>query len=95
MLLLSIFLLGLFIGCLLTYRHQVYIQIQREKKKFSKEIELRATPDEYLSEYDLLKKRYYEAKFKRLTQVLNNPLENLVGIPMTEEEINIRKASKN
>ncbi|KGG20520.1 hypothetical protein EV10_1650 [Prochlorococcus marinus str. SS51] len=84
-------LFGLSIGWLLSCRRQAKIERQREKKKFSEEIELRATPDSYLSEFDLIRKRYYEAKFKKITE----PMINRKGISMTEEEINLRKGSKN
>ena len=52
---------------------------QKAKRKFSEEIELRATPDTYLSEFDLIRKRYYEAKFSKMIK----PMLNRKGIPMT------------
>ena len=77
------FFIGLGIGCFFTFRRQSHIEKQREKRKFSEEIELRATPDSYLSEFDLTRKRYYEAKFKKMTE----PILNRKGRPVTEEEI--------
>ena len=82
------FFLGLSIGCFFAVQRQVQIEKQKEKRKFSEEIELRATPDTYLSEFDLLRKRYYEAKFKKMTE----PRINLKGIAMTTEEIKLRQA---
>ena len=90
MILVITFILGFGIGCFATSRRQAQISRQHEKRKFSDEIELRATPDTYLSEFDLLRKRYYEAKFKKMTE----PMINRKGIPMTEEEIKLRKASQ-
>ncbi len=84
------FFCGLGIGWFVTAQRQKQIEKQKEKRKFSEEIELRATPDTYLSEFDLLRKRYYEAKFKQITE----PMINRKGIPMTEEEIRLRKASE-
>ena len=85
------FICGELIGWSLAFRRQAKLEKQREKRKFSDEIELRATPDTYLSEFDVIRKRYYEAKFKKMTgQMINRK-----GIPMTEEEIQLRKASEN
>ncbi len=84
------FFFGLSIGLFFAFKRQALIEKQKEKKKFSEEIELRATPDTYLSEFDLIRKRYYEAKFKKITETMINRK----GIPMTEEEINLRKASQ-
>ena len=64
---------------------------EAKKRKFSEEIEHRATPNKYLSEFDLTRKHYYETKFKKMTK----PILNRKGIPMTEEEIQLRKSSKN
>ncbi len=85
------FFIGLGTGCIFCFRHQEKIEKQKEKRKFSEEIELRATPDTYLSEYDLIRKRYYEAKFQKMTK----PILNRKRIPMSEEEIKLRKSSKN
>ena len=84
------FFFGLSIGLFFAFNRQAQIEKQKEKKKFSEEIELRATPDRYLSDYDLLRKRYYEAKFKKMTE----PILKRKGIPMTTEEIRLRKASE-
>ena len=84
------FFFGLSIGWFFAFKRQGQIEKQKEKKKFSEEIELRATPDTYLSEFDLIRKRYYEAKFKKIT----GPMINRKGIPMTKEEIKLRQASK-
>ncbi len=84
------FFLGLSIGWFLTFRFEAQIKKQNEKRQFSEEIELRATPDTYLSEFDLLRKRYYEAKFKKMTETMFNRK----GIAMSEEEIKLRQASK-
>ena len=84
------FFLGLSIGWFFAAQRQAQIEKQKEKRKFSEEIELRATPDTYLSEFDLLRKRYYEAKFKKMTE----PRINRKGIPMTTEEIKLRQASE-
>ena len=84
------FFFGLSIGWFFAVQRQAQIEKQKEKKKFSEEIELRATPDTYLSEFDLLRKRYYEAKFKKMTE----PIMKQKGIPMTEEEIKLRKLSE-
>ncbi len=83
------FFLGLSIGWFFAFKRQAQIEKQKEKKKFSEEIELRATPDTYLSEFDLIRKRYYEAKFKKMTE----PIINRKGIPMTAEEIRLRQGS--
>ena len=85
-----IFFLGLGIGWFFASRRQAHLEKQKEKRIFSDEIELRETPDTYLSEFDRLRKRYYEAKFEKLT----NSLINRKGIPMTEEEIKLRRASE-
>ena len=84
------FFFGLSIGWCFACRHQAEIEKQKAKRKFSEEIELRAIPDIYLSEFDLIRKRYYEAKFQKMT----SSIINRKGIPMTEEEIRLRKASK-
>ncbi len=84
------FFFGFSIGWLFAFKRQAQIEKQKEKKKFSEEIELRATPDTYLSEFDLIRKRYYEAKFKKITE----PMINRKGIPMTKEEIKLRKSSE-
>ncbi len=90
MVLVITFLFGLFIGWFIALRRHLQIKKQIEKQKFSDEIELRATPDIYLSEFDLIRKRYYEAKFKKITE----PIMKRKGIPMSEEEIKLRKASE-
>ena len=59
-----IFLSGLGVGWFFSSRRQEHLKRQEEKRIFSEEIELRATPDTYLSEFDLIRKRYYEAKFQ-------------------------------
>ena len=84
------FFIGLGVGWFFAFRRQAYIEKQKEKRKFSEEIELRATPDTYLSEFDLTRKRYYDAKFKKMTTAILNRK----GIPMTEEEVNLRKSSE-
>ncbi len=84
------FIFGVLIGWYLALCRQVQIEKRREKRKFSEEIELRATPDTYLSKFDIIRKRYYEAKFKKLTGIIINQK----GIPMTKEEIQLRKASE-
>ncbi len=89
MLSISFFIFGLFLGWFLAFQRQEQIEKQREKRKFSEEIELRSTPDTYLSKFDLIRKRYYEAKFKKMTK----SMINRKGIPMTEAEIQLRKAS--
>ena len=53
-------------------------------------MELRATPDKYLSEFNLTRKHYYETKFKKMTK----PILNRKMIPMTKEEIKLRKSSE-
>ena len=85
------FFFGLGIGWFFAFQRQAQIEKENEKRKFSEEIELRATPDTYLSEFDLTRKRYYEAKFKKMTE----PIINRKGIPMTTEEIKLRQASEN
>ena len=84
------FFFGLSIGWFFAFKRQAQIEKQKEKRKFSEEIELRATPDTYLSEFDLTRKRYYEAKFNKITK----PILNRKRIPMTEEEIKLRKSSE-
>ena len=84
------FILGLGIGWFFAFQRQGQIEKQKEKRKFSEEIELRATPDIYLSEFDLIRKSYYEAKFKKLTE----PIIKQKGISMTKEEIQLRKLSE-
>ena len=84
------FVFGLSVGWFIAVQRQAHIEKQKEKRKFSEEIELRATPDIYLSEFELIRKRYYEAKFKKMTE----PMINRKGIPMTTEEIRLRQASE-
>ena len=84
------FFFGLLVGFYWAYRRQEQIADQKEKKKLSEEIELRATPDVYLSDFDRIRKVYYEAKFKKMTGLMMNRKR----IPMTEEEITLRKASQ-
>ena len=84
------FFFGLGIGWVFASQRQSQIEKQNEKRKFSEEIELRATPDTYLSEFDLIRKRYYEAKFKTITE----PMVNRKGIAMTKEELKLRQASE-
>ena len=83
------FFFGLSIGWFFAFKRQAQAEKHKEKKKFSEEIELRATPDTYLSEFDLTRKRYYEAKFKKLTKAMINRKR----IPMSEQEIKLRKLS--
>ncbi len=68
------FILGIVVGLYLAFRRQVQIKNKIDKQKFSDEIELRAIPDTYLSEFDIIRKRYYEAKFKKMTGNQNNKL---------------------
>ena len=84
------FLVGLGIGWFLACRRQAQIEEQKEKRIFSEEIELRATPDTYLSEFDRVRKRYYEAKFKKMIE----PIVNRKGVAMTKEKVKIREASE-
>ncbi len=84
------FFIGLGFGLIFASRRQAQIEKQKENRNFSEEIELRATPDSYLSEFDLTRKRYYEAKFKKMTKAM----VNRKGIPMTEQEIKLRKLSE-
>ena len=84
------FFCGFSIGWIWAVQRQTHIEKQKEKREFSEEIELRATPDTYLSEFDLIRKRYFEAKFKKMTE----PMINRKGIPMSEEEISLRKSSE-
>ncbi len=57
MFLLIVFLTGLVIGWLLNKRYQANILRKKERQRFSDEIHLRATPDQYLSELKLLEKK--------------------------------------
>ena len=84
------FFIGLGVGWFFAFRRQAYIEKQKEKRKFSEEIELRATPDSYLSEFDLQRKRYYEAKFKKMTE----PMINRKRIKVTTEELKLRRTSE-
>tara|TARA_Y100001968_G_C19245480_1_gene661646 strand:+ start:624 stop:899 length:276 start_codon:yes stop_codon:yes gene_type:complete len=84
------FVFGLCIGWFLTFLRQEHVNKQKEKRKYSDEIELRATPDTYLSEFDIIRKRYCEAKFKKMSELIINRKR----IPMSEEEIKLRKASE-
>ena len=51
------FFFGLSIGSFFAFQRHAQIEKQKEKRKFSQEIELRATPDIYLSEFELLRKQ--------------------------------------
>tara|TARA_B100000700_G_C14887408_1_gene781072 strand:+ start:397 stop:615 length:219 start_codon:yes stop_codon:yes gene_type:complete len=66
------FLTGLAIGWLLRRRYQSNIELKKERLRFSDEIDLRATPDEYLSEVKLLEKKYLEAKFKKMIETIGS-----------------------
>ena len=68
------FILGVVVGLYLAFRRQVQIKNKIDKQKFSAEIELRAIPDTYLSEFDIIRKRYYEAKFKKMIDSQNDDL---------------------
>ena len=70
------FLVGLFIGWFWTGRHQASLEKKKEQKKFREEIDLRATPDEHLSEVEVLKKRYLIARMKEINETLSQPLVN-------------------
>ena len=48
------FLTGLVIGWVLNKRYQSNIERKKDRRRFSDEIDLRATPDQYLSEVKLL-----------------------------------------
>ncbi len=70
------FLIGLFIGWALTIRRWNKVDQQRENKKKEEDSRLRYTPDEKLSEVDLLGKRYLQAKDKRMFETISKPLIN-------------------
>ena len=93
MVLIIIFLLGLILGISFTRLIWRKSEIKRERNIFSDETDLKATPDGYLSEVDLLKKRYLEARDRKIWGTLKKPIVNRTGIPMTEEEIKLRNLS--
>ena len=68
------FLVGLFIGWFWTCRHVANLEKKKEQRKVREEIELRATPDEHLSEVEILKKRYLVARMKEMHESLSQPL---------------------
>ena len=70
------FLVGLFIGWFWTGRHEASLEKKKEQKKFREEIDLRATPDEHLSEVEILKKRYLVARMKEMHETLSRPLRD-------------------
>tara|TARA_B100000700_G_C14265431_1_gene499038 strand:+ start:131 stop:394 length:264 start_codon:yes stop_codon:yes gene_type:complete len=59
-----IFLLGVLVGWALTRRRWITVERQKAKSEMNNEIDLRATPDNYLSEVQRMKKRYIEAKWQ-------------------------------
>ena len=65
------FLFGLFIGWAVTRRRWIKVERQRNKNEMNEEIDLRATPDNYLSETQLMKKRYIEAKWQERVDLAN------------------------
>ena len=65
------FLLGLFIGWAVTRRKWIKVEHQKAKSEMNEEIDLRATPDNYLSEVQLMKKRYIEAQWKERVDCAN------------------------
>tara|TARA_Y100001968_G_C19148126_1_gene614808 strand:+ start:405 stop:668 length:264 start_codon:yes stop_codon:yes gene_type:complete len=73
---LIIFLLGLFLGWAATKLRLRRVEIERARSEMNDEIDLRATPDNYLSEVQLMKKRYIEAKWQERLELAN---KNLLG----------------
>ena len=70
----TFFIIGLFIGITFAQLRQRKAHRQKERSKFNDETDLKATPDEYLSEVQLLRKRYLEAKWKEMIKNTNPPL---------------------
>mgnify|MGYP001224600412 CR=1 FL=1 len=65
------FLVGLFFGWAFTRQRWTKVERQRAKSEMNDEIDLRATPDKYLSEVELMKKRYIEAKWQETVDWAN------------------------
>ena len=83
------FLLGLFLGWAFTRRRWIKVERQKSKSAMNDEIDLRATPDNYLSEVELMRKRYIEAKWQERLDWANknqNCLEYLKNIPEEVKE---------
>ena len=79
------FFLGLFIGWALTRLRLARVEHQRAKNEMNDEIDLRATPDNYLSKVQLMKKRYIEAKWKERVEFINK--QRFIGSkPITEHD---------
>ncbi|WP_320667418.1 hypothetical protein [Prochlorococcus sp. MIT 1307] len=68
------FLIGLFLGWVLTCRRWNKVEKQIEKERRNEESRLRRTPDKELSQVDLLRKRCLEAEFKELEETLKRPV---------------------
>ena len=71
MILLTIFLLGFLVGCALTRFRWISFENKRAKSEMNDEIDLRATPDNYLSKVQLMKKHYIEAKWQERVELAN------------------------
>ena len=65
------FLLGLFFGWAATRLRWIKAEHLKAKSEMNDEIDLRATPDNYLSEVQLMKKRYIEAKWQERLDLAN------------------------
>ena len=68
------FFLGLFIGWAITRHRWMQVERKRVKSEMNDEIDLRATPDGYLSDAELMKKRYIEAKWQERVDWANRNL---------------------
>ena len=65
------FTLGFIFGLALSQRRWKKVEDQRAKNKMCEEIDLRATPDNYLSKVQLMKKQYIEAKWQESVKLIN------------------------
>ena len=77
MVLLIIFFIGIFMGWFINSRYNTYLKRRKNRRDFSDEIDLQATPDEYLSEVEILQKRFVEAKFQEMLQDSTGKLDKV------------------
>tara|TARA_Y100001968_G_scaffold87923_1_gene78953 strand:+ start:4708 stop:4959 length:252 start_codon:yes stop_codon:yes gene_type:complete len=77
MVLLITFFIGIFMGWFINSRYNTYLKRRKNRRDFSDEIDLQATPDEYLSEVEILQKRFVEAKFQEMLQDSTGKLDKV------------------
>tara|TARA_Y100001968_G_scaffold331330_1_gene385680 strand:- start:1554 stop:1796 length:243 start_codon:yes stop_codon:yes gene_type:complete len=65
------FFIGLCFGWAVTRRRWIEVDRCRVKSELNDEIDLRATPDNYLSTVQLTRKRYIEAKWQERVDLAN------------------------